>query len=287
MAKPLSPVIQNILSRRNQKVPINDGKKISLVVFGGTMTGVRAGAALVALEQMGLTNVFDNIYTVSIGFLNACYFLSGQIGSSLPMYYQDLNGGKFINFARFWNIMDIDYVINITKKSRRLDVKKILDSKTKLFVNLYKVKGKQSKTFEVHEFTEDEYFKLMRAAISVQYFNPGSIEVKNELYMDHPLTYHHHYQLIEHAISGNSTDILVIYCYNQQKSFVGAGNKLPDYCFEILPPKEWQLPRYSINSKKIYDGCLQMGEFVKNIFGEKGTIQIKPPKNGFKAKNLL
>ncbi len=47
-------VIRALSNRRGKCVPVNDGRKISLVLCGGLMTGVRSAGAMIALEELGL-----------------------------------------------------------------------------------------------------------------------------------------------------------------------------------------------------------------------------------------
>src|SRR5262245_9788215 len=50
--------------------------KLGLVVEGGGMRGVVSGGALIAMERIGLTSVFDEISADSAGLLKACFFSS-------------------------------------------------------------------------------------------------------------------------------------------------------------------------------------------------------------------
>ena len=65
------------------------------------MLGVRGAAALQALEEAGLSRAFDEIYTMSSGFLNASYFLSGQITEGLAAYSTDFAGDRFLDPCGF------------------------------------------------------------------------------------------------------------------------------------------------------------------------------------------
>ena len=47
-------VIEHILARKDKAVPVNDGRKIALVLYGGLMTGVCGAGALQAFKEMGL-----------------------------------------------------------------------------------------------------------------------------------------------------------------------------------------------------------------------------------------
>jgi len=97
----MHPVIQHILQRKGVKVPVNDGRKITLVLFGGLMSSVRGASAMVVFQDLGLSYSFDSIYTVSAGFPNASYMLSGDTRLGTSIYYDDLSGSRFFNFFVF------------------------------------------------------------------------------------------------------------------------------------------------------------------------------------------
>ena len=57
----MHPVIENIYNRRNKKVPVKDGRKIVMLLYGGVMSGMRGSGALISLHQLGLAHAFDEI----------------------------------------------------------------------------------------------------------------------------------------------------------------------------------------------------------------------------------
>src|SRR5437588_12812210 len=114
-----------------------DGRKLGLVVEGGAMRGVISCASLMALEELGMTNVFDEVYGASAGAVNAAYFLAGQAGYATTIYYQKINNTRFI--GRFWHrkIVNIDELFDaIIKSERPLCVDKALASRSQLFITI-------------------------------------------------------------------------------------------------------------------------------------------------------
>src|SRR5262245_64259967 len=85
-----------------------DGRKVGLIVEGGAMRGVISCAALMALEELGLTEAFDEIYGASAGAVNAAYFLAGQAAYATTIYYQRINNSRFIRNLWRRKIVDID-----------------------------------------------------------------------------------------------------------------------------------------------------------------------------------
>ena len=114
-----------------------DGRKVGLIVEGGAMRGVISCAALMALEELGLTAVFDEIYGASAGAVNAAYFLARQAACATTIYYQKINNTRFIR--RFWHrkVVDIDDLFDcIIAGERPLKIDKVLSSRSQFFITI-------------------------------------------------------------------------------------------------------------------------------------------------------
>jgi predicted patatin/cPLA2 family phospholipase len=112
-----------------------DGRKLGLVAEGGAMRGIISCGAMLGLEELGMTSVFDHVYGASAGALNAAYFLAGQAAYAVSIYHQDLNNGRF--FKPIWHskLIDIDYLFDeIIARTKRLRVERVLDSESRLHV---------------------------------------------------------------------------------------------------------------------------------------------------------
>lgn len=277
-------VLEHLLARRGKSVPVNDGRKISLVLYGGTMAAIRTCAALATFDQLGLTNAFDRIYTVSVSFPVACYFLSGQISTSIEISYNHLSGRRFINPFRFWKLIDILYLLNLFRTGVPLDVKTLLQAKTQLYTSLYNVEKNDTDYYEIHDFnSEDKLFSLMHAATSVHYLNPGHVRINNIRYMDNPHNLRFHYPHLEQVLKSDATDILVLYTYHGQLEKTGP---LPSHVCEIEPPKEWKLSRITTNGQKLHSAALQMIDFIQKILDTNEKIII-PPLRKKQWRNLF
>src|SRR5881409_3801152 len=71
-----------------------DGRKVALIVEGGAMRGVISCAALMGLEELGMTEAFDEVYGASAGAVNAAYFLARQAAYATTAYYQKINNTR-------------------------------------------------------------------------------------------------------------------------------------------------------------------------------------------------
>src|SRR5499433_3227138 len=108
-----------------------DGRKIALVVEGGGMRGVISCAALMGLEELGMTDVFDEVYGASAGAVNAAYFLAGQAAFATTIYYQKINNTRILR--RLWHrkLVDIDDLFeSIIAGDRRLRIDRVLASRS-------------------------------------------------------------------------------------------------------------------------------------------------------------
>ncbi len=238
----MHPVIKNILARKNLSVPVNDGRKICLVLFGGIMISVRGAGALTELDKLGLTHSFDEIYSMSSGFINASYFLADQMPIGTRAYYEDLSGLKFINPFRFWKFADIKYLMQVIQKIKPLDIGKILQSKTKLYTMVTNdSKNAKSEFLEVHQFSTEQYWDLLKACSSLKYLAGGStqigIDMYNDVYYDNALC-----DFITHILATDATDILIIYNYPWQQKHIHEqfGDLDKNRIFEICTSKRFK-----------------------------------------------
>jgi predicted patatin/cPLA2 family phospholipase len=271
----MHPVIKNILARKNLSVPVNDSRKICLVLFGGIMISVRGAGALTELDNLGLTYAFDEIYSMSSGFINASYFLSGQMPLGTRAYYEDFSGLKFLNPFRFWKFANIEYLMKVIQKIKPLNIKKILENKTELFTMVNNNSTKENYEFlEVHKFSPDEYWNLLRACSSLKYIAGGATQIGvnayNDVYYDNALE-----DFLTHILKTDATDILIIYNYPwQQEHIHGKFSQLDQKrIFEICPSSDskknmWlqKARRFEIRAKILKLNAEKMVEEIRKIF---------------------
>lgn len=275
----MHPVLKNILDRKDKSVPIDDGRKISLVVFGGLMSGVTSAGGLKALQEMGLGKAFDEIYVISAGFPNACYFLAedgrSEGSAGMSIYYEDLVSGNFINFRRPWKMVDIDYLVKIMKGVKRLDVSAIFKSSSKLFVGLWNINKKEVEYMDVKKLSPDTLHEVLRASMSIPFFNPGSVKINGQKYKDIPLLRRSvkeiNYRHVLQPLKSGPTDVLAITNYSDQL----IKERLPAEVCVISPSEEWELGKFETNKKSLMLAAQRMGILTKERFGFKGPILFK------------
>src|SRR5215467_4969780 len=117
--------------------PSRDGRKVALIVEGGAMRGVISCAALMGLEDLGMTHIFDEVYGASAGAANAAYFLAGQAAYATTIYYQKINNTRFIRRPWHRKVVDIDDLFDsVIGGDRPLRVDRVLASQSRFFITI-------------------------------------------------------------------------------------------------------------------------------------------------------
>jgi len=127
------------IRRRSGKDASNagDGRKLGLIIEGGAMRGVFSCGGGIALELLGLSRAFDEVYACSSGAINAAYFVAGQAAYSVSIYYDEVNNRNFINPLRLNNILNMDFLFEeVIKRRKPLDVAQVLSSPSKLRISI-------------------------------------------------------------------------------------------------------------------------------------------------------
>jgi hypothetical protein len=276
-------VIEHLQARANKTLPFHDDRKIALVLFGGLMVSARGAAALLAVEEMGLGNAFDAIYTMSSGFPNASYFLSGQMKMGAAAYYQDFSGFKFLSPMRPRELADLDHLIRVVKTAKPIDLEKLFASRTKLYSRVTKMPDLNNGIFlEVHDVGREHYFELLRACVSLPFIAGGSVPIGSESYRD--VFYDQALKdFMAEILLSDATDLLVVYNYDWQRAYTH--DAFPDLdpgrTYELCPPfyagrKEWvqKMTRFEVRSWVLKRHAQQFGNQVKRAFGSNEPVSL-------------
>jgi predicted patatin/cPLA2 family phospholipase len=264
----LHPVLQRVLARQHRQVPIADGRKIALILPGGVMAGIRGAGAMIALEDLGLQHAFDCIYANSAGFANASYLLAGATRVGTSLHYEALVQKHFIRPWRVWKIVDIDVLIEIMQREKRLPVEKILASHTQLYAALYETNQKKIAYMNIRDVPEEKYLDIMRATTSIPFLHPGAVGIHGRTYMDIPMW--REVPHIAQAYADGCTDIVVIENFIHHHASAIAS---PTLC-ALEPEPSWKMSRFSTNTAELQNACRQMGRKIKSLFHEPGEIHL-------------
>src|SRR6059036_95873 len=184
-----------------------DGRKVALIVEGGAMRGVISCAALMGLEELGMTEAFDEVYGASAGAVNAAYFLARQAAYATTLYYQKINNTRFIR--RFWQrkIVDIDGLFDsIVAGKQPLQVDKVLSARSQFFITI--ADACTGEAFLSHAQTsQTPLLTLLKASAAMPLLYNGLVTVDGRQCFDggliNPLP-------ILEAIEWGCTDLLIL-----------------------------------------------------------------------------
>lgn len=208
-------VIDALKARASAAAPPDDGRKIALIFEGGAMRGVCSAGGTLALDRLGLTNVFDHVYATSAGVMNASYFLSNQCALGISIYYDNLTKKEFLNPKRFWKILDVDYVMDhVVTKEKPLRFERILESPTRFHAAMMDAKTGAPILIDTNE-TDEPYLRVIKAAISIPVLYNRTTEVEGRHCMDGGLVIPFP---VEQAIAHGCTDILIL--LSRQASYI-------------------------------------------------------------------
>src|SRR5487761_935721 len=99
-----------------------DGRKIGILFNGGGQRGVLMGGIALALEEAGLTNVFDHAVGCSTGALCVWYFCAGDAKKGSPVYYTEGVKDNYIRQLRPWRMLDLKIVDRIIRKEEPINM---------------------------------------------------------------------------------------------------------------------------------------------------------------------
>jgi predicted patatin/cPLA2 family phospholipase len=178
------PVAEVLRSRRDsgsRPGQRDDPYKVGLAVEGGGMRGVVSGGMLVALEELGYADAFDDVYSCSSGALNGAYFVARDTWFPLSIYFDDLSSGHFLDFARALRRqmpMNLDYVLDEVLTNRKpLDYATATTSAQRLHIMVTDVDA--LKTVDLTDFTSaDDLRAALRASAWLPVVTTGTSSVR-------------------------------------------------------------------------------------------------------------
>jgi predicted acylesterase/phospholipase RssA len=136
----------------------DDPYKIGLAIEGGGLRGVVSGAMLVALEDLGYADAFDDVYSCSSGGFNGAYFVMRETWFPLSIYFDDLTSRDFLDFRRILRgraPMRLEYLLQeVMIRRKPLDYPKVINSAQRLHVMITDVDA--LKTLDVTGFRSAE-----------------------------------------------------------------------------------------------------------------------------------
>jgi predicted patatin/cPLA2 family phospholipase len=180
-----------------------DTPERTLVIYfsAGAMSGVFSAGLTKAFEEAGIKPYVDSVYGNSAGALTAICFLSGQVDMGAKLYWEDLDGDKYIRWSRllpyvlrgFSNaifktnfrldpVFDIDYIQGILLSTRRINFEAIQNSGIKLFMVVYNLMTHTHESLQA--VNKEDVIPMLRATAGGHPAYPHSEFIHGNLYVD-------------------------------------------------------------------------------------------------------
>ncbi len=110
----------------------SDGHRVALVIEGGGMRGVVSAGMVAALEQLELTDCFDEVHGASAGTFAGAFLLARQATYLAGIYPHGFGNPEFVRIRhalRGGALFNLDHVINVIwREQRPLRTDRILSS---------------------------------------------------------------------------------------------------------------------------------------------------------------
>jgi predicted patatin/cPLA2 family phospholipase len=203
-------VIAAIKARRDRWQAGNyepDGRKLGLVIEGGAMRAVCSAGGAYALAKLGFTDLFDEVYGTSAGAMNASYFLSDQPKLGISVYFENCTTRSFLNPLRIWKVIDVDYLFEqVVSREKRLDVDRVLSSRSRLFVAVIDQCTGAGITIDT-KTTKAPLLSVLKAATALPLLYNRPVSIDGKPFLDAGLAIPFP---IEQALENHCTDVLTL-----------------------------------------------------------------------------
>lgn len=277
---------ENIQRRCEQKKKGEKGDiKTALILQGGGMRGVFSAGVCCALEELGYTEGFDQVWGVSAGALNAAYFLSGQAAYGTTIYYQDINNLKFINFFRFKKVVDIDFLMEIITQKKPLNIEKLIYSSTAFNIVATCVSTGKMRIFRLKDENKSSTFlNILKATAAMPFLYDIPVKIEGSEYLDGGISCP--IPIVE-AIEEGCTDILAV--LTRPKNYTPSASRgiLEKYFIEPRIRKHGEnFYKTYLNAHKIYKERLLIAKGEKTYQNKNVNILSIFPDAQFKVKRV-
>jgi predicted patatin/cPLA2 family phospholipase len=184
-----------------------DGRKLGLVIEGGSIRAVCSAGGAAVLAQMGFSETFDHVYATSAGVMNAAYFISNQPLTGISVYFDHCTTRRFVNPLRFWKIIDVDYIFDeVAVREKPLNLHRVLSSRSRFHVAVIDRNDGQGHLIDTQRASTPLLHSLKAAAAIPVLYN-RSILVDGRRCIDGGLRIPFP---LKQAIEDGCTDILVL-----------------------------------------------------------------------------
>ncbi len=158
--------------------------KTALIVGGGGMRGVFSGGVVIALDELGLREVFDSAIGISAGAAAIAYLLAGEPKLGTSIYPENLSNSNFVNPFRVRNILDIAYLGEIFRNVKPLNQSSVRASRTNFYIGVTDAETGKGEYWDVTNNEEIDIIDTILASSSLPGFTKGPMKVGDRLLSD-------------------------------------------------------------------------------------------------------
>jgi predicted patatin/cPLA2 family phospholipase len=176
-------------------------KPLVIYFSAGAMSGVFSAGLSKAFEEAGIKPYVDSVYGNSAGGLTSLYFLSNQEELGAALYWEDLDGDKYMKWDRlpsyvlngFKNyifgtktkvdpVFDIDYIQGILETTRKINFDNIKKSGINLYLIAYNIMTGHHDYLKLEN--ESDIFPMLRATGGGHPAYPHASHIHGGVYVD-------------------------------------------------------------------------------------------------------
>lgn len=155
-----------------------------MIIGGGAMRGAYGAGVVLALHQLGLSQVFDVIIGISTGAPTGAYFLcgpeKGRLGASI--YYEECPR-DFIRWSRLHRPLDFSVLMKTFRQgSKAIDVQAITTGSTDFYVIATNTSTGQSELLNT-KTAHPDLLSAIHASIAIPSFS-APVAVNDHTYID-------------------------------------------------------------------------------------------------------
>jgi predicted patatin/cPLA2 family phospholipase len=193
-----------------KRAGIPDTERPSLFVLGGMLRGAYGAGALLAFEEAGLRDAFHSSLGISTGAPSLAYFLAGQ-PERTDIYYEECADPRLFDYLgplRGKRIINTHFLADLfrgTIGEKRIDVTRLMQSRTRFYVPLAEYATAKLAMIEMHESKDP--IETIHAAIAMPFFSKP-VALDGVPYVDGGVT--HPFPLTEMIEREKPTSIIVL-----------------------------------------------------------------------------
>ncbi|WP_446224557.1 patatin-like phospholipase family protein [Nocardia sp. IBHARD005] len=115
LSTPGSATVAEVIQGRRAAGHRADGHRLALVIEGGGSRGVYSSGMVQALEELGLSKVFDAVYGTSAGAINGAWLLCGRAATGMRSWTDPAIMRRVVDPVRIFRgrpVFDLHYLVH-------------------------------------------------------------------------------------------------------------------------------------------------------------------------------